>query len=142
VGVQAGVEARRARLREQLAAPVFESSKMDTAGGKKRGSDPAAADDQNPVKRERGDPDRRSAGHGGGSCGVEEDPGLEQGLAALLETAGGASVDRSRQVTVSPKSYILTRGKYTGLMTLENVSRQLTALLELERRCKLFKAKS
>jgi hypothetical protein len=117
---------------------------MDTAGGTKRGSDPAAADDQGLVKRKRGDPgaDRRSAGHGGGSSGVEEDPGLEQGLAALLETAGGASVDRSRQATVSPKSYILTRGKYTRLMTLENVSRQLTALLELERRCKLFKAKS
>jgi len=89
---------------------------MDTAGGKKRGN--AAADDQGHagvkrergdpgagVKRERGDPASTScAGYGGGSSSLEEDPGLEQGLAALLETAGGASVDRPRQATVSQKS--------------------------------------
>ena len=89
---------------------------MDTAGGKKRGN--AAADDQGHAGvKERGDPGAdllqaaasatiasTCAGYGGGSSSLEEDPGLEQGLAALLETAGGASVDRPRQATVSQKS--------------------------------------
>lgn len=48
--------------------------------------------------------------------------------------------DRDRQLFLKSPTY-LTGRNYTGLMTLENVSRQLTALLELERRCKLFKAK-